>query len=281
MHLLRRKLEALSYTEKLDATSGALVERLVDDLVHTTESYRTLKMQAAKQAAETEACQSKVEVLKKDNARLLQENNSLHMGLIARSEHEDAVEKTSSLAQRKMEDEMAELLFFKSESVGKMKSLESENDALKKRAQSLLAAANETTKRAAGVDDMPAVTPARLALSHTLDAPTPARQTAFERAQRDLVQAADARVSALERNLSSSRESARKDRAALTLSTCSFCLSLPSHCPLNTHKPGIHVDPVGVRVAHEVVVPLLRVEFVFVELEVFLLGTLWKFECSR
>lgn len=56
---LRRKLEALGYTQPLDPVSGPLVQALVDDLVHTTESYRQLKLQCAKQAQELGAFESK------------------------------------------------------------------------------------------------------------------------------------------------------------------------------------------------------------------------------
>ena len=55
----------------------------------------------------------------RSSARLLQENNNLHMGLIARSEQEDAMEKTNVLTLKKYEDEVAELTFFKEESVAK------------------------------------------------------------------------------------------------------------------------------------------------------------------
>ena len=50
--LLKRKLQALNYTQPLDNSSAALVEALVDDLVHTTESYRALKLQASRQGQE-------------------------------------------------------------------------------------------------------------------------------------------------------------------------------------------------------------------------------------
>ena len=43
--LLRRKLSLLSYPEHLDDSSAPLVQRLVDDLIHTTESYSNLKTQ--------------------------------------------------------------------------------------------------------------------------------------------------------------------------------------------------------------------------------------------
>mmetsp|Transcript_29155 Transcript_29155/g.93114 ORF Transcript_29155/g.93114 Transcript_29155/m.93114 type:complete len:105 (-) Transcript_29155:99-413(-) len=58
--LLRRKLEALNYSESLDPSSAPLAEKLVDDLVHTTESYRALKIRCSKQTHELEAWNSKV-----------------------------------------------------------------------------------------------------------------------------------------------------------------------------------------------------------------------------
>jgi hypothetical protein len=59
---LRRKLEALGYSDGLDAASAQLVQKLTDDLVHTTDSYRTLKLQCARQAQELSVQNDKVRV---------------------------------------------------------------------------------------------------------------------------------------------------------------------------------------------------------------------------
>lgn len=59
--LLRRKLEALGYDERLDAPSAApLVARLVDDLARTTDGYRAAKLQSAKYAQEIATFNGKV-----------------------------------------------------------------------------------------------------------------------------------------------------------------------------------------------------------------------------
>jgi hypothetical protein len=58
--LLRRKLEALNYHDALDASSAPLVARLVDDLVRTTDSYRSVKAQCARHAQEVAALNTKV-----------------------------------------------------------------------------------------------------------------------------------------------------------------------------------------------------------------------------
>lgn len=58
--LLRRKLQALNYSAPVDAQSADLVQCLINDLVHTTESYRGLKQQCDGQQAEISSFQSKV-----------------------------------------------------------------------------------------------------------------------------------------------------------------------------------------------------------------------------
>ena len=57
---LRKKLEALNYKEPLDNGSAALVDKLVADLLHTTDSYRDLKLQVAKKSQDVEDSQHKV-----------------------------------------------------------------------------------------------------------------------------------------------------------------------------------------------------------------------------
>ena len=44
---LKRKLEALGYTNAGDACDTLLVRQMVDDLIHTTDCYLALKQQAS------------------------------------------------------------------------------------------------------------------------------------------------------------------------------------------------------------------------------------------
>jgi len=50
--VLKRKLESLQYTDEFDRRSAPLVQKLLDDLVHTTESYRALKVETKTGAKE-------------------------------------------------------------------------------------------------------------------------------------------------------------------------------------------------------------------------------------
>lgn len=58
--VLRRKLEALGYSDPLEPASLQLVQKLVEDLVHTTDSYTAVKQQCAKQAQEIAAFDTRV-----------------------------------------------------------------------------------------------------------------------------------------------------------------------------------------------------------------------------
>lgn len=58
---LRKKLHALQYKEGLDDSSAPLVDKLVTDLLHTTDSYRDLKLQVATKAQELEDGRNKVD----------------------------------------------------------------------------------------------------------------------------------------------------------------------------------------------------------------------------
>lgn len=113
--ILQRKLAALGYGASFDVGSAALVQKLLGDLVLTTESYRDLKQQAALQLRETTNLNdrvwtfqyssqpgrnsthhivggdkfydcSQVAVLMRDLSRLAKENNELHLELIGLKE---------------------------------------------------------------------------------------------------------------------------------------------------------------------------------------------------
>ena len=54
--------------------------------MEATNSYRSLKIRATKQTQELEAWSSKMEVMKRENGKVLKENSLLHMELIKKDE---------------------------------------------------------------------------------------------------------------------------------------------------------------------------------------------------
>lgn len=98
--LLKRQLQVLNYQDSLDTSSYELVKKLVADLVHTTETYQSLKQQCGEQQQEIASFRSKVSLIYDLNtAAELQESTSkfldcrsklsrlIHHGLCGRTMH--------------------------------------------------------------------------------------------------------------------------------------------------------------------------------------------------
>jgi centrosomal protein CEP135 len=86
----RRRLDQLGYRQPLGIESLPLVEKLLTDLVHTTESLKRARLgrttgdgsSAGGDAAGHVLTDAQIDAYKSDNARLIRENNELHQQLI-------------------------------------------------------------------------------------------------------------------------------------------------------------------------------------------------------
>lgn len=172
--LLRRKLTALNYDGAALSPGGSascdLVQRLVDDLVHTTESYRALKQRADEHEQQLAACQVKVrgrrgargaapappaarplfalsdgammraqmEGIKEDMAKTVRENNQLHVQLIQAAEAVDAEQTAHYKKVKELEHELCELSFWKHQALARFDAYERENEGLKQRLADVL-----------------------------------------------------------------------------------------------------------------------------------------------
>lgn len=63
------------------------------DLVHTTESLRNAKLSAGKIEKESQNFDALLEPYRTDNARLVRENNELHLDLLKLREEKDRVSR--------------------------------------------------------------------------------------------------------------------------------------------------------------------------------------------
>lgn len=193
---LRRKLEALGYADALDEHSVPLVSKLVDDLVHTTESYRSLKITCARQATELQAFQQKLEGSQQVANQLQAEQAQLHGLLVKANEHSGRVETEAYQQAKRLEDRIAELAFWKQAAAEKLAAGERENLALKAKVAELV---KLTDQLAAGAVEPQVAAP-------KVDVSTPPRTTPFQKspvpaATVDLLQSANTRVLALQRQL--------------------------------------------------------------------------------
>lgn len=65
----------------------------LSDLVHTTESLRNAKLAAGKTEKESRNVDALLEPYKAENARIVRENNELHLGLLKLREEKDRISR--------------------------------------------------------------------------------------------------------------------------------------------------------------------------------------------
>uniref|UniRef100_A0A673NJH9 Centrosomal protein of 135 kDa n=1 Tax=Sinocyclocheilus rhinocerous TaxID=307959 RepID=A0A673NJH9_9TELE len=126
---LRKRLDQLGYRQPLAIESLPLVEKLFSDLVHTTESLRNAKLAAGKTEKESRNVDAVLEPYKAENARLVKENNELHLGLLKLREEKDRISRELKAYIRKLDHETSDLKFLNNQYVHKVRSLEQDSKA--------------------------------------------------------------------------------------------------------------------------------------------------------
>uniref|UniRef100_A0A8C2DM88 Centrosomal protein 135 n=1 Tax=Cyprinus carpio TaxID=7962 RepID=A0A8C2DM88_CYPCA len=126
---LRKRLDQLGYRQPLAIESLPLVEKLFSDLVHTTESLRNAKLAAGKTEKESRNVDAVLEPYKAENARLIRENNELHLGLLKLREEKDRISRELKAYIRKLDHETSDLKFLNNQYVHKVRSLEQDSQA--------------------------------------------------------------------------------------------------------------------------------------------------------
>lgn len=121
---LRKRLDQLGYRQPLGIESVPLVEKLFSDLVHTTESLKNLKLQSSRHDRSKTSVEDHVEPYRSDNAKLVKENNEIHLQLIKLREESDEKIRELKATVRKLEHESADLKFLNTQYVHKVKALE-------------------------------------------------------------------------------------------------------------------------------------------------------------
>nr|XP_057930215.1 centrosomal protein of 135 kDa-like isoform X2 [Doryrhamphus excisus] len=128
---LRKRLDQLGYRHPLAIESLPLVEKLFSDLVHTTESLRNAKLSAGK--IEKERNCDVLEPYRTDNARLVRENNELHLELLKVNEEKDHADRELITRIRKLEHETCDLKFLNNQYMHKVRCLEKDGKAKSER----------------------------------------------------------------------------------------------------------------------------------------------------
>ncbi|KAM7410372.1 hypothetical protein PAMA_001694 [Pampus argenteus] len=134
---LRKRLDQLGYRQPLGIESLPLVEKLFSDLVHTTESLRNAKLSAGKTEKESRNFDALLEPYRTENARLVRDNNELHLEFLKLKEDKDRVTRELKTHIRKLDHESSDLKFLNNQYVHKVRCLEKDSKAKAERIQHL------------------------------------------------------------------------------------------------------------------------------------------------
>jgi hypothetical protein len=139
--LLARKLSALNYTlppTTLTAPLTSLLESLFTDLVSTTEAYENLQTKEEGVAHELSKAQAQVFPLRKENARLLRENNQLHLELIKAEDETGKTKQSHELELSGLKQEIGEAKFLSEQKDASLAKARAEADHLKLQLKAML-----------------------------------------------------------------------------------------------------------------------------------------------
>lgn len=145
---LRFRLDQMEYSEYLSADSVDLVQRLLADLIQTTESARTFKTQVANARNEQMLAQEQVMPLRQELARLTSENNQLHKDLIAMSDERDKRERAIERNAHNLKSHASDLQFLSTQYAHKV-------DHEKKRADMTVSKVQDLFGRIGMAQDQP------------------------------------------------------------------------------------------------------------------------------
>ena len=131
--LLRAKLQDLRYHQPLGLESAPLVEQLLADLLRSNEQLGEQRSHAEVAGQELVIAQTQVHPLRKENGRLLRENNRLHLELITQSEEGAARLKAVEGEKSLLEKSCGDLRFVSSQQAQRVRLLEEELGGLRER----------------------------------------------------------------------------------------------------------------------------------------------------
>jgi centrosomal protein CEP135 len=138
---LRNKLNCLHYCQPLTHESCALVERVLGDLLATTELYQRTKLRA--ETAESQITHEQIALmpLKKENARVVRENNGLHKEIIQVKENLSQNDNSWQRQYKQIESEYNDIKQAFLAKNYKIKELEKRNSKLEERLDSIMSKA--------------------------------------------------------------------------------------------------------------------------------------------
>lgn len=130
---LKRRLQELRYDLPLGLESAPLVESLVSDLTHANQRIESLQSQIDAQAHSLIVAENQAHPLRKENGRLLRENNQLHLELIKKAEDAEKLLQEQQALGARLQKQNTDLSFISTQQVQRIRALEEANAGLRER----------------------------------------------------------------------------------------------------------------------------------------------------
>lgn len=112
-------------------SSVDLVERLVGDILSTTESYKQLQERESRISSDFNLAQAQLFPLRKENIRLNRENHQLHVESISQKEHLDLSLEDQKREIDALNDKLNEIKYLNVAREKEIKLMEKERDRMK------------------------------------------------------------------------------------------------------------------------------------------------------
>jgi len=135
---LRRALAEDGYLEPMHIESLPLVKKLYDDFSALKETRRALESSLSDKTANEARMQRQFQPVQKELARMVRENNQLHLEMIQRGEEVHAHQQKESMRIKALDQKLADASFVIAQQAGHIKELEQQLDAHRDRMQGLL-----------------------------------------------------------------------------------------------------------------------------------------------
>ena len=135
---VKKSLEVLGYNEPLGLDSVILVNRLLNDLINTTDSYKKLQDEKEKLSLELKNQGNLILPLRNENLRITKENNELHNQMIQLEDNLDKFKLVNNEYNTKVEKERDDFKLLLNQKELQIKNQQSEIDSLKRKITELL-----------------------------------------------------------------------------------------------------------------------------------------------
>lgn len=129
--ILRKQLDKLNYTQPLTMESQSLVERLLSDLLRTSEGFQNMKKQFEEIKRASSQSTNLIEPLRRRMGKLETENNDLHSQIIKLKEEIDDKDIKWKTALNRLEGQKKDLKFILDQKEHKIDNLEKDKRNLK------------------------------------------------------------------------------------------------------------------------------------------------------